>query len=74
MMIDCALEPRSTLAANVAKMKNRRSHDLQKHLGKFDPFKCQTDLLLKTAYGQQGLGNPLLGNESNVDYINARML
>jgi len=40
MMIDCALEPRSTLAANVAKMKNRRSHDLQKHLGKFDPFKC----------------------------------
>lgn len=30
--------------------------------------------MLKTAYGQQGLGNPILGSESNVDYINATML
>jgi len=51
MMVDCALEPKSTLAANVAKAKNRRSFDLHNHLAKFDPFKASTDLLLKTAYG-----------------------
>jgi len=38
MMVDIALEPRSVLAANVAKAKNKKSHDLAAHLGKFDPF------------------------------------
>jgi len=38
MMVDIALEPRSVLAANVAKSKNQKSHDLNNHLGKFDPF------------------------------------
>ena len=51
-MVDCALEPRSTLAANVAKSKSKKSHELAHHLAKFDPFKNSTDLLLKTAYGQ----------------------
>lgn len=51
MMIDIALEPRSVLSGNVAKSKNKKSHDLHKHLGKFDPFKDGAELLLKTAYG-----------------------
>jgi trans-aconitate methyltransferase len=38
MMVDIALEPRSVLAANVAKAKNHKSHDLYKHLAKYDPF------------------------------------
>lgn len=38
MMVDIALEPRSVLAANVARAKNQKSHDLHKHLAKFDPF------------------------------------
>eukprot|EP00343_Euplotes_focardii_P009906 CAMPEP_0205829076 /NCGR_PEP_ID=MMETSP0206-20130828/36986_1 /ASSEMBLY_ACC=CAM_ASM_000279 /TAXON_ID=36767 /ORGANISM="Euplotes focardii, Strain TN1" /LENGTH=155 /DNA_ID=CAMNT_0053131479 /DNA_START=37 /DNA_END=501 /DNA_ORIENTATION=- len=32
MMIDIALEPRSVMAANVAKAKNRKNHDLAEHL------------------------------------------
>jgi hypothetical protein len=38
MMVDIALEPRSVLAANVARAKNKKSHDLHNHLKKFDPF------------------------------------
>ena len=38
MMVDIALEPRSVLAANVARAKNKKSHDLNDHLHKFDPF------------------------------------
>jgi trans-aconitate methyltransferase len=37
MMVDIALEPRSVLAANVAKAKNQKTHDLEHHLAKFDP-------------------------------------
>ena len=38
MMVDIALEPRSVLAANVARSKTAKSHDLMNHLSKFDPF------------------------------------
>ena len=38
MMVDIALEPRSVLAANVARSKNAKSHALFDHLSKFDPF------------------------------------
>ena len=38
MMVDIALEPRSVMAANVAKSKNQKSHDLANHLASFDPF------------------------------------
>lgn len=36
MMVDIALEPRSVLAANVAKSKNQKSHELHNHLNLFD--------------------------------------
>lgn len=74
MMVDLALEPRSVLAANVARSKNQKSHDLHKHLSKYDPFADNQDLLLKTAYGYRTLGMPRLGLESNVSNIDARML
>jgi predicted Zn-dependent peptidase len=74
MLVDIALEPRSVLAANVARSKNRKSHDLQKHLHKYDPFSENTELLLRTAYGYNTLGMPSHGLEHNIDNLDARVL
>jgi predicted Zn-dependent peptidase len=74
MMVDCALEPRSVLAANVARSKNQKSHDLHNHLSKYDPFADNQDLLLRTAYGYKTLGMPRLGLENNVSNLDARMM
>ena len=74
MMVDIALEPRSVLAANVARSKNASSHALFNHLAKFDPFATNQELLLRTAYGYNTLGMPRLGLEKNVDNIDARLL
>jgi predicted Zn-dependent peptidase len=74
MMVDLALEPRSVLAANVAKTKNKKSHDLSHHLNHYDPFSENQELLLRTAYGYHTLGMPRLGLEHNVDNIDARLL
>lgn len=74
MMVDIALEPRSVLAANVARSKNRKSHDLHKHLHHYDPFSDNSELLLRTAYGFNTLGMPSLGLDHNVENIDARML
>ena len=74
MMVDCALEPRSVLAANVARSKNQKSHDLHSHLSKYDPFASNQDLLLRTAYGYKTLGMPRLGLEGNISNIDARMM
>jgi len=74
MMVDIALEPRSVLAANVARSKNHKSHDLYKHLAKFDPFSDIQELLLRTAYGYNTLGMPRLGLGKNIDNIDARLL
>jgi predicted Zn-dependent peptidase len=74
MMVDIALEPRSVLAANVARSKNQKSHDLYKHLAKYDPFASTQEMLLRTAYGYNTLGMPRMGLEKNLDNIDARML
>lgn len=74
MMVDLALEPRSVMAANVAKAKNQKSHDLFNHLCKFDPFALQQEYLLRTAYGFNSLGMPRLGFSKNIDNIDARMI
>lgn len=74
MLVDVALEPRSVLAANVARSKNRKTHDLDKHLHKYDPFSDNHDLLLRTAFGYNTLGMPHHGLEHNIDNIDARML
>lgn len=74
MMVDLALEPRSVLAANVARSKNHKSHDLFNHLSKYDPFASNSELLLRTAYGYSALGMPRLGMAKNIDNIDARLL
>jgi len=74
MMVDLALEPRSVLAANVARSKNQKSHDLYNHLAKFDPFANSHEMLLRTAYGYNTLGMPSLGMSNNMGNIDARML
>lgn len=74
MMVDLALEPRSVLAANVARSKNKKSHDLHHHLAHYDPFYDNHELLLRTAFGYHTLGMPRLGLEHNLDNIDARML
>lgn len=74
MLVDIALEPRSVLAANVARSKNRKTHDLYKHLHKYDPFSENNELLLRTAFGYNTLGMPRHGIEHNIDNIDARML
>lgn len=74
MLVDIALEPKSVLAANVAKSKNKKIHDLSHHLHKYDPFSNNSELLLRTAYGYNTLGMPRLGLEHNVDNIDARLL
>lgn len=74
MMVDISLEPRSVLAANVAKSKSRKSHELAAHLHKFDPFAFNEELLLRTAYGYNTLGMPTRGLEGNVEGIDARVL
>jgi len=74
MMVDLALEPRSVLAANVARAKNHKTHDLYKHLAKYDPFAETQESLLRTAYGYRTLGMPRLGLHGNIDYLDARVL
>lgn len=65
-MVDVALEPRSVLAANVAQSKNQKSHDLANQMSLFDPFANSEELLLKTAYGDNTIGQPLLGRADNI--------
>jgi processing peptidase subunit alpha len=74
MLVDISLEPRSVMASNVAKSKNKKSHDLYHHLCKYDPFAFNEAILLRTAYGYNTLGLPRLGLEGNVDNIDARVL
>lgn len=74
VMVDIALEPRSLLAANVGRSKNQKSHDLDNHLHRYDPFSRTQELLLRTAYGFNTLGMPRLGLESNVGNLDARVL
>jgi len=74
MMVDCALEPRSVMAANVAMSKNQKSHDLHKHLSKYDPFSNNQDMLLRTAYGYNTIGMPRLGLENNITNLDARVM
>ena len=74
MMVDLALEPRSVLAANVARSKNQKSHDLHNYMSKYDPFSNNKELLMRTAYGYNTLGMPLMGMESNIGNLDARVL
>jgi processing peptidase subunit beta len=68
MMADCALEPRSILAANVAMNKLAFSHETERKSGKHNDL---DDLVMRNIYGDEGLGNNLLGDQSNIENLNA---
>lgn len=63
MMVDCAFEPRSVVAANVGIYKNTQTHKLDASTGGNIEF---NDNLHRIAYGTKGLGNPLIGNKGNI--------
>lgn len=71
MVSDCALEPRSVVAANVGIGKNKNTHAREANINSgFDV----NDTLFRTAYGLRGLGMPLLGLKSNIEYLTANTL
>ena len=71
MMTDCALEPRNILAANVAMEKLGHSHKSIRASNKHHDL---DDLVMRNVYGDSGLGNSILGNESNISNLTAFML
>lgn len=71
MMADCALEPRSVVAANVGISKNGNSHKLAKKLNNGEQMNNE---IFRTAYGLKGLGMPVMGLEGNVNNLNANVL
>lgn len=74
MMFDMAFEPKSGVAADVARAKNQKAHDLQAQLAEFDPFSDVQELLLRTAFGSDTIGMPRLGQANNVGNINESLL
>ncbi|WP_326527737.1 insulinase family protein, partial [Dokdonella sp.] len=68
MMADCILEPRSSVTANAAISK-------MKHLPKIAPYKYpglkETDQIFGEIYDHKGLGMPMLGDEKNIENLNA---
>lgn len=71
MMADCALEPRSVVAANVGINKNRNSHSLASKMNNGEDMNNE---VYRTAYGLRGLGMPLLGLKGNIDNLNSNVL
>jgi len=71
MMADCALEPRSVVAANAAMDKVSHQHELEELIHTGVAF---NDALLKTAFGLNGLGMPLYGLHHNYKYLSAHVL
>jgi processing peptidase subunit alpha len=71
MMADCALEPRSVVAANVAMEKMHYQHELEALL---KTGHIINDTLFQTAFGGHGLGMPLHGLTHNYKYLHAHVL
>lgn len=71
MISDCALEPKSVVASSVGMMKNQHTHGLEAVHDSGAEF---TSLLARTAYGLNGLGNPLNGIKGNISMLTASTL
>jgi len=71
MMADCALEPRSVVAANAAMEKMHYQHELEAQL---KTGHLVNDILFQTAFGNHGLGMPLHGSTHNYKYLHAHVL
>lgn len=71
MVSDCALEPKSAVAASVAQNKNKNTHKLEELVNTGEEF---NNGLFSTAYGLKGLGMPLNGFKGNVGNLNTLVL
>ncbi len=54
MLTDCAIEPKSVVAANIAQHKNKGTHKLEETIQTGEEF---NNLIFSTAFGSSGLGN-----------------
>jgi processing peptidase subunit alpha len=68
MTADCALEPRSVVAANLGIEKNSYTHHIEDGAHSFN------ESLMRTAYGLRGLGMPINGLKQNNKYLTANVL
>ena len=71
MMTDCAFEPRNVVACAVGRNKNEEAHLLDAQMGGNHSF---NDHVFAAAYGNQTLGNPILGNRSNIANLGANVI
>ena len=74
VLLDCAFEPRSALAASIGRAKNKKMQQLTNQMAEIDPFSDTTEMLMRTAYGEKTLGMPRIGIEGNVDNIDADLV
>ena len=70
-VVDCAMEPRSVVAANVGVEKNKGTFNLESVSQTGESF---NEAVFKTAYGVTGLGMPLRGFKSNITNLTAYTL
>ncbi|CAD8077207.1 unnamed protein product [Paramecium sonneborni] len=68
VVADCALEPRSVVAANAAIEKNYGTHNLENIIKSGEAF---NEAIFKTAFGLTGLGMPLRGFKNNIGNLSA---
>ncbi|CAD8091177.1 unnamed protein product [Paramecium sonneborni] len=68
VVADCALEPRSVVAANSAIEKNYGTHNLENIIKSGEGF---NETIFKTAFGLAGLGMPLRGFKTNIGNLSA---
>lgn len=73
MMIDCALEPRSQIAANVAILRNQKFHLMEQARSPMETDKIN-EFLLNAAFGNETLGMPLYGYDTNYSNLNNNIL
>ena len=71
MVADSAFEPKNYVSTSVGMYKNSNSHKLETFLGSNEVF---TDSIFQAAYGRKGLGMPVQGLRSNVNYLTAHVI
>ena len=77
VVADCALEPRSVVAANAAIEKNHGTHNLENIIKSIKlKLLCLggeafNETIFKTAFGLTGLGMPLRGFKNNIGNLSA---
>eukprot|EP00347_Sterkiella_histriomuscorum_P001866 403370379 len=74
MIVDITTEPRIDVVGEIARFKNKKQHELFRHMSQFDPSSKVQEMLMKTAYGNGTLGMPIMGMEENVENINGELL